>query len=64
MSDETTVRALRGRLEHGQATAAEAVATLAVWAVEAPTRATRLDACQLLGDLAGRALGAEWELAE
>jgi HEAT repeat protein len=40
------------------------VATLAAWAVEAPTRTTRLDACQLLGELAGRALGAEWELAE
>jgi hypothetical protein len=64
MSDEMAVRALRGRLERGETTAAEAVATLAVWAVEAPTRATRLDACQRLGDLAGRALGAEWEHAE
>jgi HEAT repeat protein len=64
MSDEMTVRALRGRLERGETTAAQAVATLAVWAVEAPTRTTRLDACQLLGDLAGRALGAEWEHAE
>src|SRR5918912_478204 len=31
---------------------------------EATTRTTRLDACQLLGELAGRALGAEWEVAE
>lgn len=64
MSDERTVRALRTRLEHGEMTAAQAVATLAAWAVEAPTRATRLDACQLLGELAGRPLGAEWEIAE
>jgi HEAT repeat protein len=64
MSDERTVRALRARLEHGEPAAAQAVAALAAWAVEAPTRATRLDACELLGDLAGRALGAEWELAE
>jgi hypothetical protein len=64
MSDEVTVRTLRGRLARAEMTAAQAVATLAVWAVEAPTRATRLDACQLLGELAGRALGAEWELAE
>jgi HEAT repeat protein len=64
MSDDLTVRALRGRLEHGEASAADAVATLAVWAVEAPTRAARLDACRLLGELAGRALGAEWEVAE
>jgi HEAT repeat protein len=63
-SDETTVRALRTRLERGEATAAQAVTTLAAWAVEAPTRATRLDACRLLGELAGRALGAEWEVAE
>src|SRR4029079_5860304 len=63
-SDETTVRALRTRLERGEATAAQAVTTLAAWAVEAPTRATRLDACRLLGELAGRALGAEWEGAE
>jgi HEAT repeat protein len=64
MSDEMTVRALRARFERGEPGTAQAVATLAAWAVEAPTRATRLDACQLLGDLAGRALGAEWELAE
>src|SRR5262249_42550708 len=64
MSDEMTVRALRAQLERGETTAAQAGATLAVWAVEAPTRATRLRACQLLGELAGRALGAEWEIAE
>lgn len=64
MSDDVTVRALRNRLEHGAASAGDAVATLSVWAVEAPTRAARLDACRLLGELAGRALGAEWEVAE
>ncbi|TMQ21644.1 MAG: hypothetical protein E6J90_13825 [Deltaproteobacteria bacterium] len=64
MSDEMTVRTLRTRLEHGEATAAQAAATLAAWAVEAPTRAARLAACRLLGELAGRALGAEWEVAE
>jgi len=44
-------KAPRG-IGHGETTAAQAVATLAAWAVEAPTRATRLDACQLLGELA------------
>ncbi len=64
MSDDLTVRALRIRLEHGEANVAEAVPVLAAWALDAPTRATRLDACRLLGELAGRALGAPWELAE
>ncbi|MBL0218629.1 MAG: HEAT repeat domain-containing protein [Myxococcales bacterium] len=56
--------ALRVRLEHGQASAAEAVQTLAVAALAASTRTGRLDACRLLGDLAGRALGADWDVAE
>lgn len=56
--------ALRTRLEHGEGNPAEAVAVLAVAALEASTRAHRLDACRLLGDLAGRALGASWEAAE
>src|SRR5215470_10331856 len=64
MSDPLTVRGLRMRLEHGEATAAEAVAALATWATSAATRTARLDACRLLGELAGRALGAEWEVAE
>ena len=64
MIDDTSARSLRARLEHGQATAAEAVHTLAVAALEAPTRTARLDAARLLGDLAGRALGADWEVAE
>src|SRR5215470_4462246 len=64
MTDPLTVRAMRMRLEHGEATAADAVATLATWATSAATRTARLDACRLLGDLAGRALGAEWDVAE
>ena len=55
---------LRTRLERGETTAAEAIQILAVAAIEAPTRSARLEACRLLGDLAGRALGAEWEVAE
>jgi hypothetical protein len=58
MSDERTVRALRARLEHGEPTAAQAVAALAGWAVEAATRAARLDPCRLLGELAGQRCGA------
>jgi hypothetical protein len=42
----------------------EAVSAMATAAIEAPTRTERLDACRLLGDLAGRALGAEWDVAE
>ncbi len=57
-------RTLRVRLERGELTAADSIATVAVAAIEAPTRTVRLDACSLLGDFAGRALGAEWEVAE
>ena len=64
MIDEPSARTLRVRLEQGQATAADAVQALAVAALEAPTRTARLDACRLLGDLAGRALGADWDAAE
>src|SRR5260221_8928373 len=63
MGDDSA-RTLRSRLEPGEPSPAEAVAMLAVAALEAPTRGARLDACRLLGDLAGRALGAEWEVAE
>ena len=55
---------LRARLEHGEGDASESVELLAVSAIDAPTRAARLEACRLLGDLAGRALGASWEAAE
>src|SRR5512138_1340183 len=64
MGDGTSARELRLRLERGEGSAAEAVSVLALAALEAPTRAARLDACRLLGDLAGRALGAEWDVAE
>jgi len=64
MGEMTSARALRAELEHGQANPRDAVTVLATAALEAPTRAARLDACQLLGDLAGRGLGAEWDAAE
>jgi HEAT repeat protein len=64
ITGDTSVKQLRFRLEHGEATAAEAFSLLATAALEAPTRGQRLDACRLLGDLAGRALGAEWDIAE
>jgi HEAT repeat protein len=57
-------RVLRRQLEHGEVVASAVVHELADAALQAPTRATRLDACHLLGDLAGRALGAEWDTAE
>src|SRR5688572_26890628 len=61
---ETSTKQLRIRLERGETTASEALQFLAIAALEAPTRADRLDACRFLGDLAGRAMGAEWEIAE
>src|SRR6187551_1011433 len=64
MGDETSARVLRLRLERGEDNAAAVVPLLASAAIEAPTRTERLDACRLLGDLAGRALGAEWDVAE
>ncbi|HEY5924014.1 MAG TPA: HEAT repeat domain-containing protein [Kofleriaceae bacterium] len=64
MGDATSARELRLRLERGETNAAEAVPVLALAAIEAPTRSARLEACRLLGDLAGRALGAEWDAAE
>src|ERR1700742_2328226 len=57
-------RTLRVRLERGELTAADAIGMVAEAAIEASTRTVRLDACNLLGDLAGRALGAEWDVAE
>src|SRR3954469_5523310 len=64
MGEDVNVRELRRRLDHGEADPAELVQQLAVAAIDASTRAARLDAARLLGDLAGRALGAEWEAAE
>jgi HEAT repeat protein len=64
MADESSARTLRHQLEHGEISPAEAMQTLGVLAIDAETRAARLAACSLLGDLAGRALGAEWDVAE
>src|SRR5262245_17777198 len=64
MGEATSARELRLRLERGEGNAGEAVSVLALAAIDAPTRSARLDACRLLGDLAGRALGAEWDAAE
>src|SRR5512143_3566530 len=63
-SVDISARALRVRLEHGEADPLEIVPQLANAAIDAATRAQRLEACRLLGDLAGRALGAEWDAAE
>lgn len=62
MGEDT--RTLRTRLEHGEMAAGDAVSALSTSALEAATRSERLAACRLLGDLAGRALGADWEAAE
>ena len=59
-----SAKLLRARLERGETTPAAAVQSLGVLALDAPTRAARQAACSLLGDLAGRALGAEWDVAE
>src|SRR4051794_29309899 len=64
MGDDTGARSLRSRLEHGETTAAHVINELATAVLEAPTRTARLEACRLLGDLAGGALGADWEIAE
>ncbi|MCW5809323.1 MAG: HEAT repeat domain-containing protein, partial [Deltaproteobacteria bacterium] len=64
MEHETSAAQLRARLEHGQMNAADALPVMAAAALSAPTRTARLAACRLLGDLAGRALGAEWDTAE
>lgn len=61
---DPSVQQLRARLERGEGSAADAVAVLSAAALDAPTRGARLEACRLLGDLAGRALGAGWEVAE
>ncbi|MCX5745048.1 MAG: hypothetical protein NT062_21385, partial [Proteobacteria bacterium] len=64
MSEIPNARTLRQQLDRGEITPVAVLPILATTATEAPTRATRLDACELLGDLAGRALGAEWDVAE
>jgi HEAT repeat protein len=65
MADDVSARSLRTELETNASSARmDAVRILAEQALDAPTRTERLAACRLLGDLAGRALGAEWEAAE
>ena len=61
---EDRAKGLRARLERGEVTAMDAVERMAAAALAAPTRTSRLEACRLLGDLAGRALGADWDAAE
>ncbi len=61
---ETSARQLRAQLEAGQLTPADAIDPLTRLAHGAPVRSQRLAACQLLGDIAGRAFGADWEPAE
>jgi HEAT repeat protein len=57
-------RGARAGLEAGTLSAAEALPALVELARGAPTRDQRTLAFELLGDLAGRAYGARWELAE
>jgi len=61
---DTTTRSLRGELESGTLAADAAIDPLSRLAHGAAVRAQRHEACQLLGDIAGRAFGAGWESAE
>ncbi|MCA9674025.1 MAG: hypothetical protein KC464_03205, partial [Myxococcales bacterium] len=61
---DTSARGLRSQLDAGKLTPDDAIPTLIRLAHGAPVRSQRLDACQLLGDIAGRAFGAGWEAAE
>lgn len=58
------VRTTRGALEAGTLTPDDALPVLVELARGAPTRKQRALAYRLLGDLAGRAFGARWEVAE
>lgn len=51
-------------LEQRSITPEEALAALAEAVRDAPTSTRRIEACAVLGSLAGRALGASWEVAE
>ena len=64
VSTDLTARELRARLDEGSIGAEQAIDPLVQLARGAPVRSQRLDACRLLGDLAGRAFGADWEPAE
>ncbi len=59
-----TVRDLRAQLDAGALDAAAAIDPLITLARAGATRPARLDAAGLLGELAGRAHGARWEVAE
>src|SRR5512143_3491958 len=61
---DTSARALRAQLDAGTLTPDDAIDPLVRLAHGAPVRSQRLDACHLLGDIAGRAFGAGWEAAE
>ena len=64
MGTATDARAARAALEAGTTPPAEALAAIVELARGAPTRGQRTHAYGLLGDLAGRAFGAPWEVAE
>lgn len=63
-SADVPARELRARLDDGSLAPAEAIDALVRAARGAPVRSQRLEACRLLGDVAGRAFGAGWEPAE
>lgn len=58
------VRSIRRALEDGGASHDEALLALERAAHDAPTLALRLDACDELGAMSGRAFDAPWEIAE
>ncbi len=60
----TDVRSTRAALEAGSLSPDDALPVLVELARGAPTRKQRALAYRLLGDLAGRAFGARWEIAE
>ena len=64
MHDGRDGRSILRALEAGTLAPADALGPLVRAAAEAPTSTARLDACRVLGALAGRAWGAPWEVAE
>ena len=63
-SDDLPARELRTRLDDGSLAPGDAIDPLVRAAHGAPVRSQRLEACRLLGDVAGRAFGAGWDPAE